>query len=65
MKTEIPSELLKPASIEKLTDALAFDYAVMAVCCAALFLAPFTLWRKLRSRVYGEESITVHIAANG
>lgn len=44
---------------------LMLDYVVMAGCCAALFLAPFTLWRKLRSRVYGEESITVHIAANG
>lgn len=38
------------------------DYAIMAACCALLFLAPFSLWRKLKSHVYREESITVHIA---
>jgi len=40
------------------------DYAIMAVCCTMLFMAPFSLWRKLKSRVYREESITVHIAQN-
>lgn len=38
------------------------DYAVMAACCVLLFLAPFSLWRRLKRRVYREESITVHIA---
>ena len=38
------------------------DYLGMALCCTALFLAPFTLWRALRKRVYREESLTVHIA---
>ncbi len=38
------------------------DYLAMALCCAALFLAPFTLWRALRKRVYREESLSVHIA---
>lgn len=38
------------------------DYLLMAVCCAALFLTPFSLWRTLRGRVYREESLTVHIA---
>lgn len=37
------------------------DYAVMALCCLLLFLAPYTLWRTLRRRVYGEESLTVRI----
>ena len=38
------------------------DYAVMGVCCLALYLAPYTLWRSLAAKVYGEESITVRIA---
>ena len=37
------------------------DYTIMAICCAALFGAPFSLWRKLKSHVYLEESISVHI----
>lgn len=37
------------------------DYTVMVACCALLFLAPFSIWRKLKSHVYREESITVHI----
>lgn len=44
------------------SDNLIRDYAIMAGCCALLFLAPFSLWRKLKSRVYREESISVHIA---
>ena len=38
------------------------DYAVMAGCCLALFLAPYTLWHELRMRVYHEETIAVRIA---
>ena len=37
------------------------DYAVMGACCLLLFLAPYTLWRRLKQTVYREESITVHI----
>ena len=37
------------------------DYAVMGFCCLVLFLAPFTLWRELRKRVYREESLAVHL----
>ena len=44
------------------SDNLVRDYLMMALCCALLFLAPFSLWRKLKSRVYREESISVHIA---
>lgn len=38
------------------------DYAVMALCCALLFLAPYTLWRTLKGGVYREDSLSVHIA---
>ena len=44
------------------SDNLIRDYLIMALCCALLYLAPFSLWRKLKSRVYREESISVHIA---
>lgn len=37
------------------------DYALMGLCCLVLFLAPFTLWRELRKRVYREESLAVHL----
>jgi heme A synthase len=37
------------------------DYAMMAGFCLALFLSPYLLWRGLENRVYGEESIRVHI----
>ena len=37
------------------------DYGIMALCCLALFLTPFSLWRQLKSRIYREESISVHI----
>lgn len=43
------------------SDNLVRDYTVMAVCCLLLFLAPFSLWRTLKSGVYREESISVHI----
>lgn len=47
-------------SIDGSSDLLR-DYAVMALFCLTLFLAPYTLWRTLRRRVYGEESLTVRI----
>lgn len=43
------------------SDNLVRDYAIMAVCCAALFLTPFAMWRGLENRIYKEESIRVHI----
>lgn len=45
------------------SDNLIRDYAVMSACCAALFLAPCTLWQTLKERVYREESISVHISS--
>lgn len=43
------------------SDNLIRDYAIMALCCLALFFTPFSLWRQLKSRIYREESISVHI----
>ena len=43
------------------SDNLLRDYALMAVCCTALFMAPFSLWRRLKGSVYREESLTVRI----
>ena len=37
------------------------DYAVMAACCAALFLAVWTLWHTLRRHAYREKRMTVRI----
>lgn len=37
------------------------DYAVMGVCCLALFLAPCSLWRTLMAKVYREDCISVRI----
>ncbi len=39
------------------------DYGIMAACCLALFLAPYTMWRKLKQGVYGEESLRIQIPA--
>ena len=36
---------------------------IMAACCLALFLAPYTMWRKLKQGVYGEESLRIQIPA--
>jgi len=45
------------------SDNLLRDYGIMAACCLALFLAPYTLWRKLKQGVYGEESLRIQIPA--
>jgi prolipoprotein diacylglyceryltransferase len=41
------------------------DYALMATCCLALFLSPYSLWRTLRAEVYREDSISVRIMDKG
>ncbi len=37
------------------------DYCIMAVCCAAIFLLPYSLWHTLKSRVYREDKYDVHL----
>ena len=43
------------------SDNLVRDYALMGCCCAVLFVAPCTLWRRLQNGIYDEEHIAVRI----
>ncbi len=43
------------------SDNLVRDYAIMAAGCLVLFLAPYSLWKKLKNGVYREESIRICI----
>ena len=47
------------------SDNLLRDYAIMAMCCTALYLAVWTLWHTLRRRIYREERLTVRIQSAG